>query len=459
MSIKGLKFIFSMTSIGLLLLFSSMAWAQEEPNECVVLGALAWDNWTLDDAGGSGLPVGEADKDYFRCKACHGWDQRGTDGGYVTRSRKDGRPNAGFGDGDQTSRNISFADRDEDAVAVTAEMIFHAGTGRSFEDGTGSWVPLDESPSAANTAAHANGYTLGNQHPDFTTGGANALTQEQADCLAEFLNYEDAGWKAYFDAINPNTNPVSYTIRADADAARGETRYTDVCFDCHGNPAEVGTPFDIEGGGILEFLASTPHFSEFYNKARWGHPDSMMTRDAIENPTALDVADLMLYLQELGGTGFAITPGITGTWWNGLVRDGEGLPIQVGFQADGTMILWVTFYTYDSDGNQAWLVAFGTVDGDTVNVDVFITDGRFWGDAFDPAEGSTTAWGVGTFKFTSCTSGEMTLMPNPEMVALGYTDLGYALQRFDDFVKSGIACPTTAAQQAANLADHDHDAH
>ncbi len=451
MSIKGLKFIFSMTSVGLLLLFSSMAWAQEEPNECVVLGALAWDDWTLDDAGGSGFPDGAEDSDYFRCKACHGWDQRGTDGGYGVRSRKEGRPNAGLGDGDQTSRNIALYDRDEDAVAVTPEMIFHAGTGRSFADGMGSWVPLDDSPSPANKAAHASGYTLGNQHPDFTTGGANALTQAQAECLAEFLNYEDAGWQAYFSDINPYTNPVSYTIRPDADAARGEDRYNDVCDQCHGDPAEVGTPFPIEGDeGILEFLSSTPHFSEFANKARWGHPDSMMDRDEIGNPTALDVADLMLYLQELGGTGFAITPGITGTWWNGLDRDGEGLPVQVGFQADGTMILFVTFYTYDSDGNQAWLAAFGTVDGDTVNVVVSITDGRFWGNDFDPAEGSTTEWGVGTFKFTSCTSGEMTLMPNPEMEALGYSDLGYALQRFDDFVISGIACPTTAVQQLAN---------
>ena len=41
-----------------------------------------------------------------RCKACHGWDRRGTDGGYVRRSREETRPNAGTGDGDSTSREI-----------------------------------------------------------------------------------------------------------------------------------------------------------------------------------------------------------------------------------------------------------------------------------------------------------------------------------------------------------------
>ncbi len=440
MSINKFRILLSMASIGLLLLFSSMAWAQDEPSDCVAMGGLAWDDWTKEDAGGTGMPDGAADADYWRCKACHGWDQRGTDGGYVKRSRKEGRPNAGAGDSDQTSRDISFTTRT--GAPVTADMIFHAGTGRSFADGIGSWVAQDDDHSAANKAAHSNGYTLGNQHPDFSTGGANALTQEQADCLAEFLNFADAGWDAYFDAINPDTDPVLYTIRGDADAARGETFYTDVCFDCHGDPSEVGTPFDIEGGGILDFLAETPHFSEFYNKVRWGHPDSLMTRDALGDPTALDVADIMLHLQELGGTGFAMTPGMTGTWWNGPERSGEGFPIEVGFQADGTMILWVTFFTYNNMGNQTWLTAQGTVDGTTIDVNVFMPKGPMWGMDFDPADVEPTPWGSGTFTFSSCSSGHMSLEPNDDMMGMmGFTDLDYDLMRFDEAVISGIDCP------------------
>ena len=176
----------------------------QDPSACVEMGGLAWDNWTKSDSGGSGMPDGETDNDYVRCKACHGWDHLGTDGGYARRSRKDGRPNAGAGDSDQTSRDISFATRA--GAPVTAAMIFHAGTGRSFADGSEGWVPLDTEHSAANTAAHAASFTLGNQHPDFSTGGANALTQQQADCLAEFLNFPDAGWDAYFDSIFPEYN-------------------------------------------------------------------------------------------------------------------------------------------------------------------------------------------------------------------------------------------------------------
>jgi len=441
MSIKGLKIVLSIASMSLLLFFTGMTWAQDEPSDCVVQGALAFDNWTTDDAGGSGPPDGETDNDYWRCKACHGWDQLGTDGGYVKRSRNSGRPSAGYLDSDQTPRDISFGSRE--GTLVTAEMIFHAGTGRSFEDGSAGWVDRDDPhSSAANKAAHAAAFTLGNQHPDFSTGGANALTGAQVECLAEFLNFADAGWDAYFVSINPDTDPVLYTIRPDADAARGETFYADVCFECHGDPSEVGTPFDIEGGGVLEFLSDTPHFSEFYNKVRWGHPDSLMTRDALGDPTALDVADIMLHLQVLGGTGFAITPGITGTWWNGLDRDGEGIPLLVGNPDNDALTLFATFFTYDSMGDQAYLIASGTVDGNTAEVVVSITDGRFWGDAFDPTEGETTTWGSGTFTFTSCTSGDVTFNPNEDMEAMGFTTLTVAIKRFDDFVESGIACPT-----------------
>ena len=121
-------------TLGALLLLPAIGIAQDT---CVEMGGLAWDSWWKTDAGGPGtLPAGVQNKDYIRCKACHGWDGLGTDGGYARRSRKDTRPNAGFGDGDQTSRSV----RDG---AVTTEMIGHEGTGRSYADGTGSFVAID----------------------------------------------------------------------------------------------------------------------------------------------------------------------------------------------------------------------------------------------------------------------------------------------------------------------------
>ena len=419
----------------LLLFIPATALGQDEPSACVEQGGLAYDNWTKEDSGGTGsLPDGAEDSDYVRCKACHGWDHMATDGGYVRRSRNEGRSNAGAGDGDMTSRNISFAAREE-GVTVTADMIWHMGTGRAYADGKGSWVALDETHSAANKAAHSEGFTLGNQHPDYSTGG---MTQEQAGCLAEFLNFADADPTAYFADINPNMNPVLYTIVDTADAAAGESFYSDNCNGCHGDPAGE-SPVGAPEGGILAYLAQDGKFSEFSHKSRWGIPDTSMDREAMGLPTSADVANMMLWLQEEGGTGFALNPGLTGTWWN-AARSGEGFVLEFGY-ANDMLTLFASFYTYDNMGNQVWLTAQSTaMDGADVTVNVFISDGPMWGDDYDPADVNLVQWGTGTFTFPSCMAGGVSLTPSDDMVAMGFSDLAYELTR--DAIVSGIECPT-----------------
>ncbi|MBT8060621.1 MAG: hypothetical protein KJO33_13555, partial [Gammaproteobacteria bacterium] len=91
--------------ISMALCVLGLAWspvlaAKPEPDACIALGALAWDDWTSIDGGGSGMPAGESEREYLRCKSCHGWDRLGENGGYVRRTRTAGRPNAGLGDTD-----------------------------------------------------------------------------------------------------------------------------------------------------------------------------------------------------------------------------------------------------------------------------------------------------------------------------------------------------------------------
>ena len=432
MSNRAHNFAFSIAVIIIPLLFSGMTFAQDPPSAAVEQGAFAYSNWTKTDAGGSGaLPTGVDSQDYIRCKACHGWDHKATDGGYARRSRKDSRPNAGAGDGDTTSRIIVTG-------TVTADMITHTGTGRAYTDGMASWVALDDSHSAANKAAHTSGYTLGNQHPDLSVDG---LTPTQIDNLVAFLNFADGDSSVYFSNINPSQNPVLYTIVDTADAAAGDTYYNSNCEVCHGDPAtdHDGINDGHPDGGILAYLAQDGKFSEFAHKARWGIPNTIMDRSTIGSPTSQNVADVMLYLQELGGTGFAINSGLSGNWWGGATRSGEGFLIDVALNGNGDTIIVVSFYTYDSMGNQVWLIGSGPINGNTAVINLVMPSGAMWGSAFNPDDNVETPWGTGTFTFTSCGAGNIALVPNMDMQNNFFTDLTYAINR--NILVPDVTCP------------------
>jgi hypothetical protein len=136
-----------------------------------------------------------------------------------------------------------------------------------------------------------------------------------------------------------------------------------------------------------------------------------------------------------------LNAGLTGTWWD-PDRSGEGFVLEFGgAPADGALTLFVSFYTYDSEGNQIWLAGNGPASGGTsITVNVIITDGAMWGDDFATADVNSTAWGTATFDFPTCSSATVLLEPNQAMLDAGYTELPMDLSR--DLLISGIQCPT-----------------
>ncbi|MGB5292522.1 MAG: hypothetical protein WBN41_13855 [Lysobacterales bacterium] len=418
---KNLNRLILITTL-LCLAYGTNAWAKDDASACVELGALAYNDWTSVDAGGSGAPAGEPYKDYVRCKSCHGWDRLGMKGGYVRRTRTAERPNAGYGDIDDTSRDI--APGMGDYYHIRAAEVLHAGTGRAYEDGSGSWVPLATDPTA-----HTAGFTLGNQHPDFSATGVNAgdklPTQEQVDCIVSFVNYGDSDPKFYFYGIDTAANPVWYNIHPGASAPAGQVFYQQNCEACHGDPA-----VDFNGnnggkpeGGMLAYLRQDGKFSEFVHKARWGIPDTIMTRATIGIPNSQDMIDVMLYLQESITSAYIVNSSISGTWYDPN-RSGEGFMIDVA--RDG--IVAVSYYTYDKQGRQMWIIGAGTVDGNVFNVDFEITDGGTYGVGFDPALVNHYPWGTGKFTFSSCYAGKAEITPN-EIYSAEFEDLVIYLSR------------------------------
>jgi hypothetical protein len=145
-------------------------------------------------------------------------------------------------------------------------------------------------------------------------------------------------------------------------------------------------------------------------------------------------ADITLAEGEL----FAIDAGLNGNWWNGPERNGEGVQLEVSDGGDGSLILVATIYSYDTMGNQIFLIAVGTVNGDSADVDVFITQGGRWGDNYDPSLVTESRWGSGRFTADNCDAMHMALMPNAEFQQVGYTNLSYDLVRL---TTPSIPCP------------------
>ncbi len=111
-------------------------------------------------------------------------------------------------------------------------------------------------------------------------------------------------------------------------------------------------------------------------------------------------------------TGFEINNALSGTWYN-PDRSGEGFMLDIGSAGR----LAVSFYTYDNYGNQMWLVGPGNVDGSVAVVDLYVTEGGFYGSAFDKDQVSEYHWGSAVFTFTACSTGSVDILPDAEFLA------------------------------------------
>jgi len=97
---------------------------------------------------------------------------------------------------------------------------------------------------------------------------------------------------------------------------------------------------------------------------------------------------------------FTVSPAISGGWFN-PDHDGEGLTIEV-LDGERAVVIW---YTYDTQGNQVWILGVGQIDGDRIEVnDAHFTSGGVFGPTFDPADVVRHDWGRIELVFDGCDS-------------------------------------------------------
>ncbi len=101
----------------------------------------------------------------------------------------------------------------------------------------------------------------------------------------------------------------------------------------------------------------------------------------------------------------AVNTGMTAQWYDPS-HDGEGWDLQI--LADNRANL--SWYTYDTEGKQMWLVGVGQVSGDEIFFPqmALATTGTVFGADFNPDEVVLTDWGSVRFYFESCHQAGMT---------------------------------------------------
>ncbi len=125
-----------------------------------------------------------------------------------------------------------------------------------------------------------------------------------------------------------------------------------------------------------------------------------------------------------------IDSGFTGSWYN-ADQSGHGFNVEV-LPNDGILAYW---YVFDDAGTPQWIIATGTIDGDTATLDAARALGGFFPPNFDPDAVLREPWGQLTFTFSDCLNGHVawtTHVPGFSDGELDITRLTYP---------AGIVCP------------------
>lgn len=241
-----------------------------------IAGGAAYSQWWTTEAGGSGTqPATTASAEFYRCKACHGWDGLGNAGSYASRTgQSTGTPNRP----DVSWVNLRSAVKSE-SYQELFDLVRHVG--------------------ARNIDA------MDNTHP----GYPGHLSDSQVWNIVKFMREEWVDPNLLYDlAVTGPTMHWDYSvdppvlikpgvtygnIGAGGNESNGQTLYASRCASCHGAD---GIMLDIEGMSLGQFLRAKPN--EAWFKAKFGQPGTGMNPGLVASTS--DLQDLYKTLANAG---------------------------------------------------------------------------------------------------------------------------------------------------------------
>ena len=193
--------------------------------------------------------------DFYRCKSCHGWDQKGNAASYINRGSKTTRP-------DVSSVDLTLVK--DHSIADIFDEVKHSN---------GAEVDV------ARTADGTNVALGGNNMPNY----GKLLTDAQVWDLVKFIKEGALDTDQLYDVVTTGTYPtgtrIFTNVGKNGDAALGKVFYDNNCASCHGSNGRDnnGTIVSINANiGLSMGQFAREKTYEIQHKSRYGTLGSSM---------------------------------------------------------------------------------------------------------------------------------------------------------------------------------------
>jgi len=142
-----------------------------------------------------------------------------------------------------------------------------------------------------------------------------------------------------------------------------------------------------------------------------------------------------------------ITKSFTGSWFD-PDRSGQGFLLEVINSNDEKKAL-TTWFTFDNEGNQMWLIGLGEIQQQQITFDMRLTQGGAFGLAHDPNNVTSTVWGEVIISFIDCNTA--TVNWNPQVA--GFTPGSLPLSRLTRI--NNLNCTGGLSDELGDMATTD----